>query len=152
MQYSLPQFVDVEDKILPHLTIKQFLVLVGCAVLGFIYWAMFGLTLPFFVLLFLTLLIFVPIAFVKFNGRPIMANIPGLIRYFSTPKRRIFMRIGSGVLHKKEAEAAAADQKMDGGQTESRLHKLAYILDEKAAEEERLLRTGEYSKKWLNEV
>ncbi len=153
MQYSVPQFVEVEDKILPHLTIKQFLVLVGCGILGLIYWGIFGVGPVFFVLFILTLMIFVPIAFIKFNGRPIMANLPGLIHYFSTPKQRIFIRAAGPTLHQKHKELEAAETEgVPEVPAESRLKKLAYLLDEKAAEEERLLRTGEYSKKWLNEV
>ena len=153
MQYSVPQFVDVEDMILPHLTIKQFLVLVGCGILGLIYWGIFGVGPIFFVLLILTLMIFVPIAFIKFNGRPIMANLPGLVRYFSTPKQRVFIRAAGLVLHQKSTQSQIGQtEAMPEALPESRLKKLAYLLDEKAAEEDRLLRTGEYSKKWLNEV
>ena len=152
MQYSLPQFVEVEDKILPYLTIKQFLVLVGCGILGLIYWGIFGLGVIFFALLILTLLVCLPIAFVKFNGRPIMANIPGLIHYFSTPKQRIFLRAAGFSIHHKQAESHTAQTDGLEAPAASRLKKLAYLLDEKAAEEERLLRTGEYSRKWLNEV
>ncbi|OGE84405.1 MAG: hypothetical protein A2846_00765 [Candidatus Doudnabacteria bacterium RIFCSPHIGHO2_01_FULL_49_9] len=153
MQYSLPQFVEVEDQILPHLTIKQFLMLIGCAVMGFIYWAIFGFSVPFVILLVLTLAIVAPIAFVKFNGRPIMSNLPGLIHYVTTPKRRIFAQAGSIAAAKKQAVVAAVEQAVAvEPPSESRLKKLAYFLDEKAAEEERLLRTGEASNKWLNEV
>lgn len=151
MQYSVPQFVDVEDKILPHLTIKQFLVLVGCGILGLIYWAIFALNAVFFVLMGLTLLIVLPVTFLKFNGRPLMANFPNLVHFFSTPKRRIFIRAASMTIHQKKAEPAP-EQTQSEDVSASRLRKLAYLLDEKAAEEERLLRTGEYSSKWLNEV
>ena len=151
MQYSVPQFVDVEDKILPHLTIKQFLVLVGCGIFGLIYWAIFDLNLIFFVLMALTLLIALPVAFVKFNGRPLMSNFHNLIHFFRTPKRRIFIRAAGMTIHQKKVETAP-EQTQAEDVSASRLKKLAYLLDEKAAEEERLLRTGEYSRKWLNEV
>jgi len=140
MQYSVPQFVDVEDKILPHLTIKQFLMLVFCGLLGVIYWALFNVSLIFFVLMFLTLLIFLPITFAKFNGRPLLSNLPNLIQFIRAPRYRIFMRMGAGGMVKKE-EPLAASIPDKAEPSESRLKKLAYLLDEKTAEEERLLRT-----------
>jgi hypothetical protein len=57
MQYAVPQFVDVEDQILPHLTVKQFLMVIFCGVLGLIYWAIFGMGFIFGILMLLTLLI-----------------------------------------------------------------------------------------------
>jgi len=142
MQYSLPQFVDVEDKILAFLTIKQFLLLVLCGLLGLGYWAIFKLGVIFFILMFFTLLFFLPITFAKFNGRPLLSNFPNLIQFVRAPRYRIFMRIGGGaMLKKQEIQAPETAPAVDAGQFNSRLKKLAYLLDEKTAEEERLLRT-----------
>ncbi len=149
MQYSLPQFVDVEDQILPHLNVKQFLMLIVCGILGLIYWAIFGLGFIFAILLILTLLIILPITFYKFNGRSLLVNLPNLMRFITAPRYRVFSRLGGGItVHKEEnrANLPESDVPADGEQTTSRLKRLAYLLDAKNAEEDRLLTSRKSSK------
>lgn len=144
MQYAVPQFIEVEDQILPHLTIKQFLMLVFGGILGLVYWVIFDIGAVFFILLVLTFLIIIPISFLRFNGRPILANFPNLMRFMTAPRYRVFARQGNGiVMHKQGALVLppSPDDATDGEQVASRLKKLAYFLDAKTAEEDRLLRT-----------
>lgn len=141
MQYSLPQFVDVEDQILPHLTIKQFLMLVAGGILGVLYWFIFGMGAIFFILLVLTFLIILPITFVRFNGRPILANFPNLMRFITAPRYRVFARLGNAAVVHSQSPVIAPSTSLDSPEmVSSRLKNLAYQLDAQAAEEERLLR------------
>ena len=146
MQYSLPQFVDVEDKIIefPPLTLRQFLTFVAVGVLSLLYWYIFGIGVIFAILALPTFLAGAVLGFLKFNGRPIMANAPGLIHYYTAPKYRIFMRLDdSTAVVKKQAPVSVAETGVPTPPVTSRLKKLAYLLDEKSAEEQRLLRTGQ---------
>ena len=156
MQYSLPQFVDVEDKIIdfPPLTIKQFLTFVVMGILMLLYWYIFSIGAVFFALTFPTLLNGGTLGFAKFNGRPIILSAPNLLRYYLTPKKRVFMRLGESTAVVKKQEAPAVKDTGVPPQPEigSRLKRLAYLLDEKSAEEERLLRTGAVSQEWLNKI
>ena len=94
----------------------------------------------FFVLMFFTLLIFLPITFMKFNGRPLLSNLPNLVRFITAPRYRVFMRVGTMTIHQKKDEPKNADVEQKSLDS-SRLKSLAYLLDQKAAEEDRLLRT-----------
>lgn len=81
MEYQVPQFIEVEDKIFGPLTIRQFVYLAGGA--GII--AMLALSLPFI----LTLILGAPVAglalalaFYKVNGKPFIEILESGITYF----------------------------------------------------------------------
>jgi len=81
MQFQVPQFIEVEDKIFGPLTFKQFAYLAGGG----------GLCLLFFTLLptFLFILFSIPVAafagalaFYKVNGRPLIVAVEHAFGYF----------------------------------------------------------------------
>ncbi len=81
MEYQVPQFIDVEDKIFGPLTIKQFIYVAGGV--GLI--AILFLMLP----LFVAILIAIPVgalagalAFFKMNGKPFIEIMESGISYF----------------------------------------------------------------------
>jgi len=82
MQFQVPQFIDIEDKVIGPLTIKQFLYLLGAGFIVFIVYKMLNL--------FATILLAIPIigiaialAFVKIGNQPFinfLKNFFGFIR------------------------------------------------------------------------
>jgi len=85
MQYQVPQFIEIEDKIFGPLTIKQFVYIAGGA----------GLCLVFFTLLplYLTVVLAIPVmafsaglAFYEVNGRPMIVALEHAVRYFLSGK------------------------------------------------------------------
>jgi len=118
--------------------------LIVCGILGLVYWVIFGLGFIFAILFILTLLIILPITFYKFNGRSLLVNLPNLMRFITAPRYRVFARMGSGMtVHKEtpQVSQASPDGQPEAVQVTSRLKKLAYLLDAKSAEEDRLLKT-----------
>ncbi len=91
MQYPVPQFIDVEDKVIGPLTIKQFLWLFAAA--G-------GLMLEFFLLPFVgfviagipTAGIFAAMAFYKIQGKPFYNFLLDLMSFSRRPKVRVWRR------------------------------------------------------------
>lgn len=153
MQYSVPQFVDVEDKIIGPLTLKQFLTLLVGSVFCFIYWSIFGGGGVFIFLSLITLGAFGALAFVKFNGRPLTANIFSIFQFFLSSKTRVFQKIGERAFEMPAKKIQQTEEAKPGAETtESRLNKLAYFLDQKVAEEERLIHSGEIKQRWLNQI
>jgi hypothetical protein len=80
MQYQVPQFIEIEDKIFGPLTIKQFVYIAGGA----------GLCLIFFTLLplYLTVVLSIPVmafaaglAFYQVNGRPLIVALEHAVNY-----------------------------------------------------------------------
>ena len=142
MQYAVPQFVEVEDKIVGPLTLKQFLILLVGGFFGFMFWSIFKAGAGFFVLMLPTAVIFGGLAFGKFNGRPVISSFPLVVKFFMEPRRRIFKRPPVSRLISKRNDSGggpASPEGTDGVSRVSRLHKLAYALDQKSEEQERLI-------------
>lgn len=153
MQYSLPQFVEIEDKIIGPLTLKQFLILLFGGLFIFLYWSIFNMGIAFFVFALPTGAFFAALAFGKYNGRPILSNVYSFLHFFLTPRTRVFERTGEKpLIMVKKAPPKAAPEPLSPQIVTSRLRKLAYLLDQKTAEEERLIHSGELKQKWLNQI
>lgn len=154
MQYSVPQFVDIEDKIIGPLTLKQFLILVAGALVCFFLWTIFGGPSIFFFLFALpTMGLFAMIAFGKFNGRPLMSNLDNMYKFYSRPRFRVFIKSSEKTLAMVKKQAPAPQpERPDSRAVSSRLKRLAYLLDQKTAEEERLVHTGKSKERWLNQI
>lgn len=91
MQYSTPQFIDREQKLLGPLTVRQTLIL-GLA--AFILVAAYFL-LNFFVFTMVAVVIGslgFGIAFIKINDRPLYFVITAFIGYFANPKKYLWQK------------------------------------------------------------
>jgi len=85
MQFNVPQFIDIEDKIIGPLTLKQFLYLAAGAGLLFFLWSY--LALGAFILVAIPIGIFcILLAFYKVNGRPLINFLGAGIAYLSRPR------------------------------------------------------------------
>lgn len=85
MQFQVPQFIDVEDKIFGPLTLKQFLYLAGAGAFSFILF--FALQTP--VWIGVTILMFAiagTLAFVKYNGQNMITIGISFFKYLWLPK------------------------------------------------------------------
>ncbi len=146
MQFPVPQFTDVEDRIIGPLTIKQFGIIFGAGVIIFLG---FSATKSILVTVFLSVLFGLPaigLAFAKINGRPIYNSIGYFINFFLSPKVMVF--------HKQ-----ATTQKQTGNQknstpvatvapapvaaptdTKENLRKIQQLLKETQGKEEEMLK------------
>ena len=91
MQFNIPQFIDIKDKIIGPLTMKQFLYIVAGMGVVFVLW--------YFLRLWLFLLIAAPVvafclmlAFYQFNGRPFINFVGLAINYLLKPKLYLWKR------------------------------------------------------------
>jgi hypothetical protein len=91
MQFNIPQFIDVEDKIIGPLTLKQFLYLAGAGVFLFFVW--------YFSELWVFIIFAVPVgsfaialAFVKINGRPLINYVAAFIAYIRKPRLYVWRK------------------------------------------------------------
>lgn len=91
MQYQVPQFIEIEDKIFGPLTFKQFLYVGGGAAVGFIIWTTFPKVIA--VLIGGPIVgFFMAAAFYKVNGRPFLAFIEGALQYLMSAKLYIWKK------------------------------------------------------------
>src|SRR5258708_4921518 len=90
MQFPVPQFTDVEDKIIGPLTIKQFGIIFGAGMLIFLAYSASKSLIVAGVFIVLIGIPALGIAFTKINGRPIYADFPSLIKFVTSPKILVF--------------------------------------------------------------
>ena len=91
MQFEVPQFIEVEDKIFGPLTLKQFIYLAGGAGISFTLYSL----LPFFlaVLLIIPVMIFsATLAFYKKDGQPFILTTESAIKYLLGNKLYIWRK------------------------------------------------------------
>src|SRR3989344_2245718 len=81
MEYQVPQFIEVEDKIVGPLTLRQFIYLAGVAGLGVILFICRPLWLA-FPLIALVALASGALAFYKINGKPLIEILEAGFNYY----------------------------------------------------------------------
>ena len=90
MQFQVPQFLDVEDKIIGPFTIKQFLYLAGGAGISYMAWRF----IP-YVGLFLAIGVVAltgALAFYKFNNKPFVYLIESAFNYIKSTRLYVWKR------------------------------------------------------------
>lgn len=86
MQFRVPQFIDMEDKIVGPLTLKQFGYVLGAGGLSFIIWTFIPIRIIAIILIFLVSSLFLALAFVKINNRPFGVILENAFSYFTGSK------------------------------------------------------------------
>lgn len=127
MQYQVPQFIEIEDKIFGPLTFKQFLYVAGGAAIGFIAWS------------FLPSIIAIPVgggifaffamaAFYKVNGRPFLFFIENFFKFTFSKKLYLWRKQEKKPKKKDRAEAQVAQVQLPK-LSQSKLKELTWGLD-----------------------
>jgi len=128
MQFSVPQFVEVKDKVFGPLTVAQFLYSIIGIGLGLIEY--FTLPIPIFVLLVIpTVAIFAALAFYKVNGRPFLFFVVNAGNFVLKPTHRLWKR--DPLLPRIRARKAVdREEKIQRGVIKKEgLERLSHILD-----------------------
>ena len=131
MRYQLPQFIEMEDKIIGPFSLKQFIYLISVPAVCYV--LHFFVRLPFVILVGI---IFFPVAillaFYKVNGRPFSQAILGFLRYVRRPQIYTWKRISKpqkNILPIDPKIKTKQRQKITSSKKEKDFKKLAEILD-----------------------
>ena len=144
MEYHVPQFIEVEDKIIGPLTLKQFIYLAGAVGLCVIFFSYLNFT--FALLLSLPIAgLGLALAFYKVNGKPFVEMLEAGFNYYISEKLLLWKQEpptekekGAALAASAAAEAADAEtlaSRSTPKLTRGRLSELAWSLDIKSAEE-----------------
>lgn len=90
-QIIVPQFLDVEDKIIGPITVRQFIELMVAGLLIFIFYKIFDFSL-FAVSSLLTLGIALVVAFIKINGQPFHFFLLNFFATLKSPKLKVWRK------------------------------------------------------------
>lgn len=131
MEYQVPQFIEVEDKIFGPFTLKQFIYVAGgvglCAILLLYFPLWLGIVLALPVAAFTAAL-----AFYKINNKPFVEIMEAAFNYYIGNRLYIWKKEKNVVEAKVEAPKLVAP--VSEGLTQSKLKDLAWSLDIKDRE------------------
>lgn len=91
MRYQVPQFIEVEDKIVGPLTLKQALYVGGGVAIAFIIWSFLGMFAA-IILGIPILALFLGLAFYKVNNKPLVFILESAVKYFFSERLYIWKK------------------------------------------------------------
>ncbi|MDO8592913.1 MAG: PrgI family protein [bacterium] len=134
-QFIVPQFIDVEDKIIGPVTTRQFVIMLGGFLIIGVAYKLFDFSL-FLAFAIMMLAITGTFAFLRINGRPFHFFVLNLLQTFKRPKLRIWSHTLTELADDFSAvnnQLAAAPASPEKHYTASRLAELSLIVDTKGA-------------------
>ncbi len=140
MQFPVPQFTDVEDKIIAGLTFKQFAIVFGAAVFTFIIYTI-SKNVP--ITIFVGVITGLPalaLTFGKLNGRPLYASLGNFLQFLLGPKLYIYHKQGKEPIEAFHPTQVVEEVKIkDATETTSKIKQLNYLLQQQQSEEAKLI-------------
>lgn len=129
MLFSVPQYIDIEDKIAGPLTAKQLLWMAGMAATGFLLYVMLP-KIFFYALLVPVVLIFLALAFYRPQGQAFYVFVFNLVNFMFHSKVYVWRRSSTlkQIIQEKQA-AQKENQKKKQMLTSEELADLARMLD-----------------------
>lgn len=127
MQFQVPQFIDVEDKIFGPFTVKQFIYLAGAVGIIFV----LNSFLPFFFAVIIggpVIALGVALAFYKVNNRPFINMVEAVFKYILGNRLYIWKKEEKKIIKKKEKIEERTDLFVPK-LSDSKLKDLAWSLD-----------------------
>lgn len=141
MEYQVPQFIEVESKIVGPLTLRQFIYLAGAGGLCVIFFSY----LPFILAVLFSLPIAglgIALSFYKVNGKPLIDVVEAGFNYYTGKKLLLWKYTEPSISDKNLSTAVAAAADADARPvrgvpklTRGRLSELAWSLDVKSSDD-----------------
>ena len=139
MQFQVPQFIEIEDKIFGPFTLKQFIYMAGGAGISFVIYEF----VPFIVAIVLIIVVMTfsaALSFWKINNKPFINVVEAAFKYFFSSKLYIWKKVNRRpeVQKAKTAGEAAAAEAEEAKKyagimvpkiSDSKLKDLAWSLD-----------------------
>ena len=131
-QYQVPQFINIEDRVVGPLTLRQFFYLLGGAAFGIVAYFLFQFILFVIVMIPVSILTLL-LTFLTINGQPFAKILFSAMNFYMKPKLFIWQSIqhetkkipASGTEPNKTAATAVAVPRPQEG----KLSDLAWSLD-----------------------
>ena len=128
MRYQVPQFIEIEDKIIGPLTIKQFVYLAGGAGMSFLAFRYLTLILALPVIAVIIVLS-LALAFYKVNNRGFVDFLESVFTFYTKERLYIWKKMPKEVAPTPTAAELATPQVFVPKLSESKLKDLAWSLD-----------------------
>jgi hypothetical protein len=86
MQFRVPQFIDIEDKVFGPFTLKQFGYIIGAGGFSFLIWTFIPIKIIAIVVIIPVASLFLALAFVKYNNRSFGEILESAFTYYTGAK------------------------------------------------------------------
>jgi hypothetical protein len=133
MQYKVPQKIDLEDKIIGPLTLKQFIYLLGGGMIDYMILSVTQSSFGGWVLIILVSLIALAFAFVQVEEQPFSYLVTNFFTYILRPKLRLWDKRSKVVrtveFKNKKEEKTTAPLMKKPEEVKSSLEALSQVLD-----------------------
>ncbi len=133
MQFQVPQFIEVEDKVFGPFTFKQFLYMAGGVGLSFIFYVYLPIYISIF-FIFGCLSLAAALTFYKYNGRDFIFLAESFFKYSTTKKLYLWKKSERQVITQKSTTKTAGETTANLNLprlSESKLKELSWSLDVK---------------------
>ncbi len=129
MRFQVPQFIEIEDKLIGNLTLKQFIYLAGGAGMAFVLYKI----LPFifgFVAVICVVALSLALAFYKFNNKPFEDLLESAVKFYLNKKLYVWKKT-----EKYESPQEYSDKQTENDDfyipklSDSKLKELSWSLD-----------------------
>jgi len=146
MQFPVPQFIDIEDKIIGPFTLKQFGIIFAAGLIDVALFRIFQLGVVFFIVGIPVAIIGLIMAFGQFNGKHLYDSIPLALKFLSEPKQLVFHKtarmdnLDIKTITVEQVNAASQNSVVTEEESpQSKLKNLTRLLQEKSEEEAQLV-------------
>ena len=145
LQFPVPQFIDVEDKIIGPFTLKQFGFIFGGGLIIVAFFRILGNNIFFYILSVPVGIVTVALAFLHFNGRRLYDTFPIFYNFAISDKAYIFKKenndqeIDAKLLSKDIVAKATPVGAAPIEPVQNRLKQISQLLDRKDIEENETL-------------
>ena len=127
-QFTVPQFIDVESKIIGPLTVRQFLIMLAAAAFIFIAYKVFDFTLFVLVAVFIFAVAAI-FAFVKVNGQGFHFFILNVISTIRKPSVRIWNHHLTTYAEKEKQEIKFESTEINKNLNAAQVAELSLVVD-----------------------
>ncbi len=130
MRYQVPQFIDVEDKIVGPLTLKQFLYVAGGTGMAYVVYAFFPIYIA-VVIIAIIIPVSLALAFYKINNKPFIDFLESAFIYYTKENLYIWKKEQKSPLRRSVEEAGnkTPPQVHVPRLSDSKLKDLSWTLD-----------------------
>jgi len=91
MQFQVPQFIDIEDKVIGPLTVRQFLYILVASVIGFVLFKLVNFFI-FIILIIPIAVITIAFSFLKVHNRPFIELVKNFFGFLKKPDYYIWKK------------------------------------------------------------
>jgi len=128
MRYQVPQFIEIEDKIIGPFTVKQFVYIVGGAGMSFIIYTYLHIYIA-LLLIAIVIPLSLALAFYKVNNKPFIDFLEAAFLFYTKQNLYIWKKEDKKIVGNKTEVVAESPQVYVPHLSDSKLKELSWSLD-----------------------